>query len=597
MIKSLFNFNKILIALMLVLFLLSLLAGKFDLASFFFLIPIFMISLILPGYAIISYSYQDNLSTMEKLSFSFAATVALYAVITVAARNIYPNLANIINFSLFCLINLSAGFYLIKNKSLKELFGEKVRRFLLFFLSFIFFLQALISLPIFMPKTLPDGPYVFKNTNLHVKIQRLTGDLPADNYIPYVFSQFLLRGVSFTANKPMLPGQEVVNRTVLMGLDSAFYLSFLSPVKFIDNQVIGTFNYVGVNWPDVGEFGYNNYSFGIYQLLAMMLNAIFIFPVYLLCVHFFKNKEKVLGGIILLFILPFIVNQTIFVWPKFFMAYFLLNGLYLVVIKKYPYLMAFMLAMAFHAHPLAIIYIISIVLYWLVANKKELLNSKFLRSGVFAGLIGIIILLPWFIWTKYILKIPSDLISQNVGSTQIGLSELLKVRVNNLILLLVPWQNKGISLGKKFFSESILSIPGSMLLYVIPFYYLLIKCFKKYMKEIILLIFFPVATLTLLWGWVIGGFAIIFGQPLVPIIYLMLVLALSEKKISTTLNICQGLMGITIILYLMYPLAESVQSGILGRFGIATLLVIIVMALVWLFSAVNLLKDSTAKAT
>ena len=76
---------------------------------------------------------------------------------------------------------------------------------------------GLLHVDVRFPEPLPDGLYVFKTHTTNVKIQYLTS-LPADNYIPFAVAEFFLRGVSFKKERPILPGNEVSNRTILMSL-------------------------------------------------------------------------------------------------------------------------------------------------------------------------------------------------------------------------------------------------------------------------------------------------------------------------------------------------------------------------------------------
>ena len=76
---------------------------------------------------------------------------------------------------------------------------------------------GLLHMDVRLPEPLPDGLYVFKTHTPNVKIQYLTS-LPADNYIPFAVAEFFLRGVSFKKERPILPANEVSNRTILMSL-------------------------------------------------------------------------------------------------------------------------------------------------------------------------------------------------------------------------------------------------------------------------------------------------------------------------------------------------------------------------------------------
>ena len=79
------------------------------------------------------------------------------------------------------------------------------------------FCVCLLQVDVRLPDPMPDGIYIFKTATTNVKIQHLAS-APADNYIPYAVAEFFLRGVSFEKERPILPGNEVSNRTILMSL-------------------------------------------------------------------------------------------------------------------------------------------------------------------------------------------------------------------------------------------------------------------------------------------------------------------------------------------------------------------------------------------
>jgi hypothetical protein len=92
--------------------------------------------------------------------------------------------------------------YLLRARVLRRIIAElpsAVRVSLLLWLTFIAFCVALVHVQVRWPEKLQEGMYIFQKHRLNTKVQRLTG-LPADNYIPYTVTEFLLRGISFKAN-------------------------------------------------------------------------------------------------------------------------------------------------------------------------------------------------------------------------------------------------------------------------------------------------------------------------------------------------------------------------------------------------------------
>src|SRR5438552_13533726 len=126
---------------------------------------------------------------------------------------------------LFLLIWIVAALGLWRQRASNDLGGRfldwrapNVRSTLAILSLFIVSCVTLTHLQIRFPPLLPDGLYVFKTHTLPVKLQVLSGNLPGDNYLPFVVQEFLLRDISFTREHPILPGQEVSNRPILMAL-------------------------------------------------------------------------------------------------------------------------------------------------------------------------------------------------------------------------------------------------------------------------------------------------------------------------------------------------------------------------------------------
>jgi len=518
----------------------------------------FFLAFLIPGYALLTTKFFNKLLEIEKFVFSFGISFFMYAILALFSGFIFGDALHLINLTLFIIINFAGIYFLYQKKYLQKIDSEtkqSISWLSACFLLFIMFLQLFITLPFAMPDKLQDGPYVFKNkNNLHIQIQRLTGDLPSDNFVPYVFSQYLLRKISFTENRPMLPGQEVSNRTVLMGLNSAFFLSVFRMPEISKTHKIGTFSYVGSRWPDVGLFGNDNKSFSIFLTLGMILNATFLLAVYLLIGSIF-GKNKGFGIMLILMIFPYTINQIIFTWPKFLMAYYLISAVYLVIKKSHLYVIGLFLALAFHSHPSAMVYIGFIMLYWLMNNFK-IGNKKTHMDFLKIASILIAIIVPWIIWTKLIIKISSDLISQNAVANDHRLISLVKVRLDNLWLLFKPWQIQGaISWADRLFKEMVFTFAGAIGIYFIVTFFYLFRYSRRYFWEIALLFLGPVILLTMPWGKIFGSFSILYCQPAIPLFIAFGVIFFSKyKKTSAILLLMQTCLSVYSLWFGMYNL-------------------------------------------
>lgn len=299
----------------------------------------------------------------------------------------------------------------------------------------------MIALPISKPQNgLPDGPYVFKDWKLPVKIQVLAADYPPDNAIPAVVTEFLVRGISITDNRPLMPGQEISNRTILMSLVA-------TPFRVLGNpdysrKEISQFSYVGRTWPNtLGVV--DDQSFIAFLASALPLNALLgVFIVALLPINRQRFLESRLRRLAIFFLTvclnPFLLFQTVFTWPKNIAASCVLLAIFLAnrelqndeTSNRRLRIVSvnILFAMSFLFHPMTLPFI-AIGTLWLIWNYRNTF------SGFAHVLIGTCVLIltlsPWFIWTRIVLKIPSDLLIQNQGAF-VSWPQTIWIRLYNL---------------------------------------------------------------------------------------------------------------------------------------------------------------------
>jgi hypothetical protein len=264
---------------------------------------------------------------------------------------------------------------------------------------------GLLHLEVRLPEALPDGPYVFKTHTTNVKVQYLTS-LPADNYIPYAVAEFFLRGVSFEKERPILPSNEVSNRTILMSLVALPFRVVLGAPH--DHPQLGTYNYLSRDWPDVSKLNADN-SFAQFAVVGLVLNSLLLVGVLVFFDSF--GAKSVLPVATLLYVTnPYFIGQTIYTWPKAMAGFFILLAWNSIRKGHGPVIVAGLLALAFHCHPYAIVFAGWVGLFYFTQWRRE--KSR-VPSIVRYVLVLTLILVPWFIWTRYVLQIPSDLVAQN----------------------------------------------------------------------------------------------------------------------------------------------------------------------------------------
>jgi hypothetical protein len=134
-----------------------------------------------------------------------------------------------------------------------------------------------------------------------------------------------------------------------------------------------------------------------------------------------------------------------------------------------PAVVALCAALAYHAHPSSIVFAGGAALFYLAKAWSRELRW---RSLVLFGLTFTLLLLPWILWTKFYLQLPSTLISQNLFHPH-GAADWLNlvwVRFKNLFDLLTPGMFGTYPFDlSRITKQATFSLPGAVgLLFIIP---------------------------------------------------------------------------------------------------------------------------------
>lgn len=369
-------------------------------------------------------------------------------------------------------------------------------------------------------ESLPDGPYVFKELVLPVKIQKLTLDYPPDNAIPAVVSEYLAQRIPFEVERPVMPGQELSNRPILQSLVNLpvrLALSDSTPLK----ERVERFTYVGISWPNTLSL-ISEYNFRLFLDVSIPLNSFLgalLFSLIFTSLNFFKRKDYLnltLFSLAFIVFNPFLIFHSLFTWPKNLSASLIIVSLYLLTLKGRTSLILGSLAMGFSflAHPMALPFIL-FTTFLLIFKASRYANrlSQSIKQYSFFLFFVLLPIVPWFLWTNYVLKIPSDLILQN---TNLNLSffDQIWIRISNAFTLLFPTQFSGTSfVPREFLWKSFTNIwsPLGLLVFFIPV--ILFKTFSSNLKNfnfilynvlggsILSALFFSVPTIVHIHGW------------------------------------------------------------------------------------------------
>ena len=264
---------------------------------------------------------------------------------------------------------------------------------------------GLLHLDVRYPESLPDGIYIFKTHTTNVKVQYLTG-LPTDNYIPFAVAEFFLRGVSFKEQRPILPGNEVSNRTIVMSLVALPFRVALGAPR--DHPQLGTYNYIGRDWADVSKLNTGDY-FDQFAIVGFVLNSLMLLGLFLFCSSLGANFILPLAA--LLYVTnPYFIAQTVYTWPKPLAGFFILLAWTSIRSGHSPAIVAALMALGYHCHPYSIVFAGCIALYYASQWRSE---KRRIPAVVLYLLVFGLILAPWFVWIRLVLHIPPDLMAQN----------------------------------------------------------------------------------------------------------------------------------------------------------------------------------------
>ncbi len=434
------------------------------------------------------------LAGLELLAFGVGFGVAIHGLIGLAVA--FSPAKQATAWSLFALAWSAAAVVLWRQRSsLGWRDADGVRPALAILALFIAGCVAVTHLPVRFPKPLPDGFFIFKEHTLAAKVQVLASNLPADNHLPFVVEEFLLRDISFSREPYLTPGQVVSNRPILMALATVPFHAAIDPPP---RQVgpLPRFHYWDKDWPDVGVF-LAGPEFRRFLAPAIVLNALALLGAALvLAAH--GPRWLLVPGLLVLATSPFYLSQTIFTWPKSMAAFYVLLALHALARNRHPAWVGAVAALAYWSHPLSAAFLIGFGLHYLFgAVRRQELRALLIYGGTAAALLA-----PWFVWTRFGLRVPSDMLAQNlVGHGVDSPFAHVWIRIVNLhealaarMLGVHPFD------AEKVFHRAIGCLPGILGLLALPAYAGCAVCWKSHRVWVLHGVLLPVALLSLVFA-------------------------------------------------------------------------------------------------
>jgi hypothetical protein len=370
---------------------------------------------------------------------------------------------------------------------------------------------ALALWPARLPTVLVDGPYVAKHDLLGVRVQYTTGNLPTDNAIPHVVSEYLLRDISFKSERPIMPGQEVTNRPILAGL---VLVPFRAAVRMPGAWVgpLPRFSYVGSSWPDFSVLMRDDKAYLVSQALGIALNALLLLAAGAFALRIAPTSPALSLAVIgLALSSPHILFQTYFTWPKSLAGFFVVVAWIASARLRSPAIAGLALGLAYLSHPYAIAYFAAYGLWYAWQTLRALPGEGHqfvqrlrqpVQQGLTLAIVFALIVLPWFAWSKWFLDIPSDLVSQNLIQVGQRWRDFFWVRPVNVLNTFLPVHLLGYPLDlRQMVRSSSVNVAGSVgLMIALAVAHRVCVTSAVRRSEIVLLWLLPVALLVLVFS-------------------------------------------------------------------------------------------------
>ena len=336
---------------------------------------------------------------------------------------------------LLCCVAIAAVVYLWKQKVIVDLAKDLSRPIKIFLGLWILFLVlsiAILHLEIRWP-SLSSGQFIFKTQTLNVKIQALA-DGPTDNSIAYLVQEYLLRHIPFQQEHPIvIPGTEVTQRTILMPLVGLAFRAVIDPPPRYQKP-LPKFQFDGKAVPAV-ETLYTDSGFRQFFVISIVLNSLLLLGVGLFCAHL--GTTGMLPIAALLFLTnPYFITNTVFTWPKAFAGFFVALAWDAFRRERDTRFVGACSAMAYHCHPYAIAFVIGTGLCCFFGRDPKTRWRDLARFGVTA----LFLILPWIVWTRLVIELPSGMLSHNFnpGGINTVFPNPIWARFVNVALVFIP---------------------------------------------------------------------------------------------------------------------------------------------------------------
>ncbi len=207
-----------------------------------------------------------------------------------------------------------------------------------------------------------------------------------------------------------------------------------------------------------------------FLIAGIGMNAAFILPAYLIGRRLFGRLAGRLA-VLLLSVNYGVLLHTNFIWPKALGGYFAALLLFSLLTKRWsPWGSGLLTGLAYLSHPCAAA---TAAGAWIYRFTREEDRRACLKKTLAAGLIAAALVLPWYLWVRFWIGSPDNLIQQNIHENmQNGLRHAVEVRARNAICTLLPYAicRDNLDLANAEWNNAFFSVAGMLGLVFLPFY-------------------------------------------------------------------------------------------------------------------------------
>jgi hypothetical protein len=417
------------------------------------------LSLLLPGYVIACNLLRSKKQNGVEICSAYLITIFLCATLAFSAYIL--DISHDYVRTLHWLVLIVSAYFFLKQKLYSNLLSQAYP--LLALLLITTFSTLFISLSFTGVRNYIPDPLPVKANNydvLGVKVLNVAQTNANDNYIPYRQAQFIINE-SDPAKDSFINewGVHFFQRTPLLGSVAAEYFILLD--DFVP---------VHYTWSALGDDPELTYK--KFQIIAHILNGLFVVPAYYLLRLMFSRKTAVAS---LLFIIPsqFFLFNSFFSWPKSLVAFFILFSWYLILKNKFRYTLLAGIAsgMAYLAHDLSVLYTAATVIL--------LLSHKRFRDTFIIGGVTVLFIAPWFVASAILYKKPSSFIYYPFSLHSIPQPKdkvieeffhtsplrIAAIKLESLFYLLSPYQaiysEGNTDVSRRIWALGLFSVPGA----------------------------------------------------------------------------------------------------------------------------------------